>query len=206
VRATIVLLIVLSNKTQLTLFQDKQVYLVYLMIGNIPKAICQKPLLHAQLLMGYIPTTKLQGISNKSTQHHALANLFYSCMDVILGPIASYGETGLPIMSSDRVWQRCHPIFAIFIGDYPEQALVTCTYYGQCPKYTVPPDELGEYKTFLCPMQSKAINTYLLADNGDIHTFHLACCEAGLKPIFRPFWASLPLVNIFISITLDILY
>jgi hypothetical protein len=54
--------------------------------------------------MGYIPTAKLEGISNKSAQCHALANLFHSCMDAILGPIASYGETGLPMMSGDRVW------------------------------------------------------------------------------------------------------
>ncbi len=169
------------------LFRDKQAYPVYLTIGNIPKAICQKPSLHAQLLMGYILTTKLQGISNKSTWHHALANLFYSYMDVILGPIASFGETGLPMMSGDGVWQRCHPVFTVFIGDYPEQALVTCTYYGRCPKCTVSPDELGKYKTFPCHMQLKAIDTYLLVDDSDIHTFHLACHEAGLKPVFHPF-------------------
>jgi hypothetical protein len=98
-------LIVSSDKIQLTLFWDKQAYPVYLTVGNIPKAIHQKPLLHAQLLMGYIPTTKLEGISNKSAQCHAFANLFHSCMDVILGLIASYGETGLSIMSGDGVWQ-----------------------------------------------------------------------------------------------------
>jgi hypothetical protein len=156
--------------------------------------------------MGYIPTTKLQGISNKSARRRALANIFHSCMEAILGPIASYGETGLSMMSGDGVWRRCHPVFAVFIGDYPEQALVTCTYYGRCPKCTVSPDELGEYKTFLHRVQSKAIDTYLLADDGDVHAFHLACREAGLKPVFRPFWASLPLVDIFISITPDILH
>jgi hypothetical protein len=97
-------LIVSSDKTQLTLFRDKQAYPVYLTIGNIPKAIRRKPSLHAQLLMGYIPTAKLEGISNKSAQRRALANLFHSCMDAILGPIASYGETGLPMMSGDGVW------------------------------------------------------------------------------------------------------
>jgi hypothetical protein len=143
VGATIIPLIVSSNKTQLTLFWNKQAYPVYLMIRNIPKAIHQKPSLHAQLLMGYIPTTKLQGISNKSARRCALANVFHSCMDAILGLIASYVETGLSMMSGDRVWRQCHPIFTVFIGDYPEQALVTCTYYGWCPKCTVSSDELG---------------------------------------------------------------
>jgi hypothetical protein len=49
-------------------------------------------------------------------------------MGDILALIASYGETGLPMMSGDGVWRRCHLIFAIFIGDYPKQALVTCMY------------------------------------------------------------------------------
>jgi hypothetical protein len=47
--------------------------------------------------------------------------------------IASYGETEVPMMSGDGIWCRCHPILANFIGDYPEQTLVTCTYYSECP-------------------------------------------------------------------------
>jgi hypothetical protein len=124
----------------------------------------------------------------------------------ILAPIASYGETGLPMMSGDRVWRHCHPIFAVFIGNYPEQALVTCMYYGRCPKCTIAPDELGKYQTFPRRMQSKAIETYLLADDENVHAFHLACHEDHLKPVFWPFWACLPLVDIFISITADILH
>ena len=156
--------------------------------------------------MGYIPTTKLERISNKSACCRAMANLFHTCMNDILGLITSYGETGLPMMSSDGVWRCCHPIVAVFIGDYPEQALVTCTYYRQCPKCTVATGELGEYETFPRHVQSKVIDTYLLADDENIHAFHLACCQAGLKPVFQPFWASLPLVDIFISITPDILH
>ncbi len=103
--ATVIPVIVSFDKTQLTLFYDKQAYPVYLTIGNIPKDIQQKPTHHAQLLMGYIPTTKLECIANKSTWHCVLANIFHFCMGDILGPIASYGETGVPMMSSDRVWQ-----------------------------------------------------------------------------------------------------
>jgi hypothetical protein len=113
--------IVSSDKTQLTLFRDKMAYPIYLTIGNIPKDIRRKPSHNAQLLVGYIPTTKLGGMNVKAARRRALANLFHSCMHSVLGPISSYGESGLPMMSGDGIWCRCHPIFAIFVGDYPEQ-------------------------------------------------------------------------------------
>jgi len=99
----IIPMIVSSDKMQLTHFYDKQAYLVYLTIGNIPKDVYQKPLWHAQLLIAYLPTTKLGGISNKSGQCHAVANLFHACMGNVLAPITSLGETELPMMSSNRV-------------------------------------------------------------------------------------------------------
>ncbi len=199
-------MIISSNKTQLTLFYDKQAYPIYLTIGNIPKDICQKLSHHGQLLVAYIPTTKLGGIANKCGRRHALANLFHACMGDLLDPIASHSESGLPMMSGDGVWQRCYPIFTIFISDYPEQMLAICTYNGRCPKCSVMPDDLGKYQSFLPHRQSSAITIYCLVDDENVHAFHLACCQAGLKPIFHPFWETLLFSNIFISITPNILH
>ncbi|KAH9010812.1 hypothetical protein EDB84DRAFT_1590797 [Lactarius hengduanensis] len=165
--ATVIPVILSSDKTQLTLFRGKAAY---------------------PILMGYIPTTKLTSLTNKAARRRALANLFHACVRTILAPIAGYGGTGVAMMSGDGTWRRCHPIFAVFVGDYPEQILVTCTYSGQCPKCTVPHNRLGEFV------------------DEDVHVFHAACREVGLKPIFHPFWESLPLVNIFVSITPDILH
>ena len=66
--ATIIPVIILSNKTQLTLFQEKQMYPIYLTIGNIPKDICCKPSRMAHILIGYILTTKLPWLTNKAAQ------------------------------------------------------------------------------------------------------------------------------------------
>ncbi|KAF8486416.1 hypothetical protein DFH94DRAFT_613700, partial [Russula ochroleuca] len=111
--ATVIPLIVSSDKTQLTLFHGKTAYPIYMTIGNIPKDIWQKTYgkrhmakdrwrkTYAQLLIGYIPTTKLEGVTNKATRRCVLANLFHTCMHTVLGPISSYGETGVAMMSSD---------------------------------------------------------------------------------------------------------
>lgn len=180
-------------------------YPIYLTIGNIPKDIRRKPSRHAHILIGYIPVTKLMGIGNKAARSRALVNIFHACMRLVLDPISHYGETGVPMMSGDGVWRRCHPIFANFIGDYPEQVLATCTYNGRCPKCQVPHDQLGEYKIFPPRVQATAIDAYLLAD-GNIRTFHSACHQAGLKPVYHPFWERFPLADTFLSITPDILH
>ena len=109
-------------------FHGKSAYPIYLTIANVPKNIRCKPSRHAQILLGYIPTTKFHGISNKAGRRRAIANLYHGCMRLLLDPIKSIGVTGIPMMGGDGIWRRCHPIFASFVGDYPEQVLVTCTY------------------------------------------------------------------------------
>jgi len=203
--ATVVPVIISSDRTQLTLFRGKSAYPVYLTIGNIAKNVRSKPSRRAQVLLAYIPTTKLGGITNKAGRRRAIANLYHSCMQVILGPITAAGETGITMMSGDGIWRRCHPIFASFVGDYPEQVLVTCTYNGRCPKCLVPPDQLGNGARFPLRDYNRVRDMYLFSD-GDAHVFHSACREADQKPVFHPFWESLPLTDIFVSITPDILH
>src|SRR6266702_2155127 len=202
--ATIIPVIISTDKTQLTLFHGKAAYPIYLGIGNIPKDIRRKPSCFAQMLISYIPTTKLVCITNKAACCHALANLFHSCMGKVLDPICTCGETGLTMLSGDGTWHHCHPIFTTFIGDYPEQTLVMCTLNGCCPKCLIPPNQLGDYCRFPAQNFAEVINTYDLADE-DTHQFHVTCRTKGLKPVFRPFWYMLPLVDVFLSITPNIL-
>jgi hypothetical protein len=176
-----------------------------LTIGNIPKAIRNKPTQQAQMLMGYIPTTRLKSIKNKAAQRRALANLFHSCIRKLLQPIESYGETGIAMVTGDGTWYRCHPILATFVGDYPEQLLVTCTQSGRCPKCVVPRDEIGNGTTFPLRDFGEAVDVFSLSD-GNPTVFHAACRNASFKPTYHPFWESLPFTNIFLSITPDILH
>jgi hypothetical protein len=66
--ATVIPIIISSDKTQLTLFHNKTAYPIYLTIGNIPKDVRRKASQHAQVLLGYIPTTKLEHMSNKTAR------------------------------------------------------------------------------------------------------------------------------------------
>lgn len=130
------------------LFRGKLAYPIYLEIGNIPKDICQKLSRNVLMVIGYIPTTKLEGILNDTARCRSLVNMFHSCMEHLLAPIQRYGVHGLVMMSSDGIWRCCHPIFTSFVGNYPEQGLVTCTYNGHCPKCLVASDRLGNFEHF----------------------------------------------------------
>jgi len=203
--ATVVPVILSSDKMQLTVFGGKDTYPIYLTIGNIPKDIRRKPSCLAQLLIGYILTTKLKCFEKKASRQHALANLFHFCMRKVIALIQSYGETGISMMSSNGTWHQCYPIFAVFIGDYPEQSLVTFTKRGCCPKCLVPPNQLGEFLRFPLQDHAEIVSTFFLADK-DIPHFYAACHDTGLKPVYHPFWQMLPLVNISLSITPNILH
>jgi hypothetical protein len=89
--ATIVPIILSSDKTQVTLFRNKSAYLIYLTIANIPKYIRRQPSRRAYILLAYLPTTNLSHMSNKSARRRAIGNLFHSCLSLILKPLKNAG-------------------------------------------------------------------------------------------------------------------
>jgi hypothetical protein len=106
----------------------------------------------------------------------------------------------------DGIAHRCHPILACLPMDYQEQVLAACVKTGLCPCCSIPWDEVGdggdEYPIRDINQVLKALS---LAD-GDLTEFKKACEEAGIKPIYCPFWEQLPYTHIFHSITPDILH
>ena|ERR1700722_14114001 len=99
-------------------------------IGNIPKDIHRKPCRHAHILLGYLPTMKLEHITNKASRRRTLANIFHACMSRIVEPLET-GTNGLLMASGDGVVRRTHTILAVYVGDYPEQLLVTGVKNGE---------------------------------------------------------------------------
>ncbi|KAJ3542161.1 hypothetical protein NM688_g6000 [Phlebia brevispora] len=206
--ATIMPIIISSDKTQVTLFCNKTAYPVYLTIGNLPKDIRGRPSQRGQILIAYLPTSKLDHITNKAARRRTLANLFHACMERVLEPLKNLGNTGIPMTSGDGVTRRVHPIFAAYTGDYPEQLLVTGVKTGLCAVCAVPHDELGDLDATYPRRNIHDIRTILsMADGpGPPADYANACRAQGMKPIYHPFWMNLPYANIFLSITPDILY
>ena len=88
--------------------------------------IRRKPLMHVQVLLAYLPVTRLDHISSESSKRRASQNLFHACMRHILDPLEKAGAGGVRMKSGDGLIRRCHPILAVYAGDHPEQCLVTC--------------------------------------------------------------------------------
>ena len=192
---------------QLTVFGNRIAYPVYMTIGNLPKHICRKPSRQGQILLAYLPSSRLEHITNKAARRRALSNLFHKCMATILKPLVQAGIHGIKVVSGDGIARHGHPVFAMYVSDYPEQLLVTCCKTGTCPKCDVPRDEVGAISEARRPLRDlKKVRNALAEVNNSVSAFAKACEEVGIKPVRHPFWEDLPFVNIFQSITPDILH
>ena len=200
-------IIISSDKTQLTVFGSKTAYPVYMTIGNLPKDVRRKPGRRGQILLAYLPSSRLQHITSKAARRRVLANLYHKCMGTILKPLERAGIHGIAMTSGDGLTRRTHPIFAVHVGDYPEQLLVTCCKNGTCPKCDIARDELGNTTdTNRALRDLDVVLDALSTVNESATAFTRACRTAGIKPVRHPFWENLPYTNIFRSITPDILH
>ena len=204
--ATIIPIILSSDKTQVTVFGNKTAYPVYMTIGNIPKAFRRKPRKRAQILVAYLPTTKLGHITNEASRCRSLTNLLHACLRRILSPLETAGMEGVLMSSGDGVTRCTHPILASYTADYPEQVLVTGAKTGECPKGLIHREDLGDNEAVCQLRDLEAILDAMALADDDPAEFAKSCAEERSKPIYRPFWQSLPYHNIFQSITPDILH
>ncbi|KAM6491449.1 hypothetical protein JOM56_013018 [Amanita muscaria] len=204
--ATVVPILLSSDRTQVTVFGSKTAYPVYLTIGNLPKDIRRKPSCGGQVLLAYLPASKLKHVACVASRRRMLANLFHFCLRKILEPLETAGTEGIVMRDGLGSARRIHPILAIYIGDYPEQVLVTGIKTGKCPKCNVESGDLAVY-----PLQSEqrdmaVVKAALRLATGNPRAYEKECKTAGIKPIYIPFWSHLPFVNIYQAITPDILH
>ena len=205
---TIIPVLISSDKTRVVTFGTKSAYPVYLTIGNIPKELRRKPSRRTNVLLGYLPTTPLHHVSSVTSRRRMLANLFHYCMSRMLAPLKQLIESGpLNMSTGDGVTRRTFPIFACFVGDYPEQVLSSGCKTGDCPKCPARRPELGEFKEDDDEYRDLAeILEALATFETDPAGYSAACAEAGIKPIVHPFWQDLPYSDIYLGITPDVLH
>ncbi|KAF5312199.1 hypothetical protein D9619_003824 [Psilocybe cf. subviscida] len=172
-------------------------YPVYLTIGNIPKEICRKPSKRAYVLLGYLPTTQLEGITNQSQCRQCLANLYHACMRHILKPLEKAGVEGVYMSSGDGLTRRCHPLLASVIGDYLQQVLATCTYTRRCATCTTPNNEFSEFlpsgSTDLHDLDAilAALDSFEIDPSGSTHAAGIMLEPGQLpKPLHASTWAT----------------
>jgi hypothetical protein len=204
--ATIIPVLISSDKTLLTNFGGRTAYPVYLTIGNLPKEIRRKPSHRGQILLAYLPCTRLEHVTNKAARRRMLANLYHSCLGRILEPLEEAGMHGVQMFRGDGVAHRCHPILACLPMDYPEQLLATGIKSGLCPCCPIPREEIGQGGAEYPVRDLDKVLKALSKADGDPTEFKKACKMAGIKPTYHPFWEHLPYTHIFRSITPDILH
>ena len=127
-------------------------------------------------------------------------------MQVIVKPLESAGRHGILLVSGDGSVRRCFPILAAYVGDYPEQVLVSLVKTGNCPICPAPRDKIDEWESNLEPRDTQKIIDALNSIDKGAAEFTKACADAGIKPVQCVFWKDLPFVDIYRSITPDILH
>lgn len=175
-------------------------------IGNIPKELRRKPSQRTHILLGYLPTTPLHHVQNKASRRRMVANLFHYCVSHMVKPLKPAGETGILMSSGDGSTRRVFPIFACFVGDYPEQVLVSGCKTGDCPKCPTKRANLGQLEDYHQYRDLAKVLEALSTFDNDPGGYASRCADAGIKPIVHPFWESLPYSDIYLAITPDILH
>lgn len=181
-------------------------------IGNLDKSIRRKPSYGAQILVGYLPTTTLDGVDLTDVAARTLrARIFHRSLSIIFESMKAAAKDGIELTSGDGAIRRCYPILACYVADYPEQCLVSCVRSGQtCPKCNIKHNQLGDNAKGELRLQTETIhlirgaNAAGAAKTQKDMDNRLKNC--GLNNIPDPFFADWPHTNIHSAITSDILH
>ena len=134
---------------------------------------------------GYTPA---HPYTNYASHCRIIVNLFHVCVSCIMEPLQKAGFEGTAMTSGDGNTCWCHPIFALFMGNYPEHILDTGVRMGQCPWCECPKDDLEdgeeeyEYRGL-----GKILDALSAFDDLDTQIFVHVCSDAGIKPVVLPF-------------------
>jgi Plavaka transposase len=104
-------------------------------------------------------------------------------MQTIVEPLESAGHEGIILVSGNGATRRCFPILAVYVGDYPEQILVSLVKTGTCPICPALCNDIGNWDSILEPCDTEKITEALNTINTGAAEFTQACANAGIKPV-----------------------
>ena len=136
----------MSDQTNLNNFSgDKKAWGVYMMIGNLPSAIRNRPGSMVILLHGLLPIPPNLAKSSRADKLQRLINAdtLRGVFELIFAPLNGAAGEGAPIDCADGKIRRCFPIMSGKIADHMENVTLHGIKYKACPKCEVPPEELG---------------------------------------------------------------
>ncbi|TFY75667.1 hypothetical protein EWM64_g8345 [Hericium alpestre] len=187
---------------------DQMAYPMYLSIGNMAKHICCKPSLHAQILVGYLPTPKLSDFSEEAACT-VCVRLFHAALSIIMQSLKGPEHEGVEMKSADGAVHQCHLVIAVYIMDYPEQSLIACMCQGsQCLKCHAVEIEFEDHNlNWRSRKQDAMLNTlHHGAQQSTAKHKEMVLKGASLTHMEEPFWAGFRYCNIQDTISPDILH
>jgi hypothetical protein len=200
-------LIISVDKTHLSVFSgNKKAWPAYMTIGNLAKDVRRSPNSGAQVLVGYLPVSDLDGLY--STDDKARIGrwaLYHRSMRAIFEPLKDAGKTGTEMLCPDGYMRLIFPILAAVVADYEEQVLIASVKNNRCPKCLASLHELGEctVSPMRDPLKTAALFEHVANHPGGVPD---AFVEQGLRHAYQPFWTDLPHCDIFQSFTPDLLH
>jgi len=103
-------------------------------------------------------------------------------MSCIVQPLEGVGKYGIAMATGDGIVRHCHPIFAVYVGDYPEQVLMTGIKTGECPNCPVPQNELGNITDYDYHDMDDILQALASFSNLDPRVYAQACKDQTYTP------------------------
>jgi len=136
----------MSDQTNLTNFSgDKKAWPVYMTIGNLPSRIGNISGSITILILGRLAIPPKLAKSSRADKLQRLinANTLRSVFEFMFAQLNGAARDGAPIDCADVKIRRCFPIMSGWNAHYMENLTLHGIKSNACPKYELPPEELG---------------------------------------------------------------
>ena len=104
-------------------------------------------------------------------------------MKSIIKLLEKAGRDGINLISGDGAVRCCYPILVAYVGDYPEQLLVSIVKSGNCPICPAPCEDIENWDNILEPCNTGGIITALNSVTQGATKFTKAYADESIKPV-----------------------